>query len=528
MKKTLTAVCACVLCVLTACTKDELTASSDNLSPVAIENPQQAFSEILSKAVCENEDLRRFLQKEAIAEFDNDYDVFYPFVKDKEVSSGKTFRDCLVDYSDEATIARIEYDAPLLNILVPDLSWYCDFNAETWDVSDNTVGVTYIDGNEDNAVYGDGKVVGCLADNELPGFPILVVKDNERMRVSGGLTKGTELSYEFISEAYDNNAPLTKGRTVSEWDVDLPVDGSTELVPESAIEPLVIEAWNEFRGNDYAAQRDYVYYGMTNEKKEGVLNNNIRERIFRFKLSPGSYSRIADQENDNPADPALNGTITVKKNQLSTTDLINNIWKGGNYEMEFNVYIGTKDKYIRQTNLQESVNPRDIFDLSKVHVASKHGTWFAKAEYNYTFDASNLVSKWYYPKNNLELDKWDISKDGTTIFVEIFEHDNNQKITETKSFTYTYSNSFSFGTSTSIGGSDAIKIEYGSTVTASESETITTVIETTLGSDELGCANLHYDDPIILSTGTENGVKGYKLHGVTTGAVEIEFMPVHL
>lgn len=533
MRKTLMAVGACLLFVLTACTKDELNVSTDNLSPVAIENPQQTFAEILSKAVYENEDMRRFLQEEAVAEFDNDYDVFYPFVKDKEVSSGKTFRDCLVDYSDEATIARIEYDAPLLNILVPDLSWYCDFNAETWDVSDNTVGVTYLDGNDDNAVYGDGKVVGCLADNELPGFPILVVKYNERMKVSGGLTKGAGLSYEFISDAYDNMSPATKGRTVLEWDIDLPIDGSTELVPESAVEPLVIEAWEEFKGNDYAAQRDYVYYGMTNEIKEGTLNRYIREKIFRFKLSPGSYGRMADQRNDYENDPQLSDLIEVKKDQLSTTDLINRIWKDGQFEMDFNLYYGTKDNHVRQKNLQESVNPRDVFDLSKVHVASKHGTWFAKAVYDYTFDASNLVSKWYYPKSNLELDPWDISRDGANIYVEISERDSDQKITQTESFTYTFSNAFTYGTSSSVSvGTDVVKIGYGtttsSTISASDTETTTTTIETTLNSDDLGSANLWYDDPIILSSGTENGIKGYKLYSVTTGSVEIEFMPVHL
>ena len=137
------------------------------------------------------------------------------------------------------------------------------------------------------------------------------------------------------------------------------------------------------------------------------------------------------------------------------------------------------------------------------------------------------------PDSNLELDPWDISRDGANIYVEISERDSDQKITQTESFTYTFSNAFTYGTSSSVSvGTDVVKIGYGtttsSTISASDTETTTTTIETTLNSDDLGSANLWYDDPIILSSGTENGIKGYKLYSVTTGSVEIEFMPVHL
>ena len=42
------------------------------------------FSRILSMAVEDNYDLRVFLKEEALRQFDKNYDIFYPFVKDKE------------------------------------------------------------------------------------------------------------------------------------------------------------------------------------------------------------------------------------------------------------------------------------------------------------------------------------------------------------------------------------------------------------------------------------------------------------
>lgn len=54
------------------------------------------FSSILSKAVVESESVRTFLKETALEEIDNDYDVFYPFAKTKQVDETNTFRDILL------------------------------------------------------------------------------------------------------------------------------------------------------------------------------------------------------------------------------------------------------------------------------------------------------------------------------------------------------------------------------------------------------------------------------------------------
>lgn len=80
---------ALILWIATAC------ACSDNLSENAfsyaeqtanavltVEEAQQQFAEILSKAVYNHAELRAFLKAQALKQFDNDYDVFYPLVKE--------------------------------------------------------------------------------------------------------------------------------------------------------------------------------------------------------------------------------------------------------------------------------------------------------------------------------------------------------------------------------------------------------------------------------------------------------------
>ena len=63
-------------------------AVNPSLEASANQSAQVKFVEILSKAVYENAELREFLKDEASVKFDKDYDVFYPFAKDKDVVDG--------------------------------------------------------------------------------------------------------------------------------------------------------------------------------------------------------------------------------------------------------------------------------------------------------------------------------------------------------------------------------------------------------------------------------------------------------
>ena len=73
-----------------------------------MEDAGERFSQILSEVVSNEELVREFIREESLKQFDKDYDVFYPLVKDKCINGDKSFKDYLVEYSDERTISKIE------------------------------------------------------------------------------------------------------------------------------------------------------------------------------------------------------------------------------------------------------------------------------------------------------------------------------------------------------------------------------------------------------------------------------------
>ena len=122
MKKILIAVLSAGV-LAASCTKEapevlpEVSDSSDETEYLS------DFAVILSRAVVEEPALRDFIKGEALSEFDNDYDVFYAWTKDKEVSGGKTFGEIVSQYDYEGRLPEILAAVPTLTVLVPDWSW---------------------------------------------------------------------------------------------------------------------------------------------------------------------------------------------------------------------------------------------------------------------------------------------------------------------------------------------------------------------------------------------------------------------
>ena len=87
------------LTLIYSCTNDDVWdgIESTNIHPQSgsVLSDFDTFSKILSKAVSNNSDLRAFIKEEALKMTDNDYDVFYPLVKNKKVTADKTFKEIL-------------------------------------------------------------------------------------------------------------------------------------------------------------------------------------------------------------------------------------------------------------------------------------------------------------------------------------------------------------------------------------------------------------------------------------------------
>lgn len=487
---------------------------------------QKKFAKALSKAVSNSLDVRKFLKAEAVAQFDNDYDIFYPLVKNKIVYDNQSLRDILLSYcKDENELVQIEQSLPLLNILVPDLSLFWDFNAEKWNVDDKEVSVICRD-DKDNTLYENGENIGKMTTGDIPDFPCLVVKNNERMKVSSVKTRSGEATYEFLSDAFDGSKRKLQTRHYEE-DINLqPTEDLEAYVNGSEIMSSVKDAWNEFKNVPNAYQRDYIYYGITKENKPGTLNRYIREKLYRFRIAANAYSAI----NDPTQDPTLQDT-QKNKGYLTNEEIIQKIWTDGNFEFHFKSYISGEDsKEAMEAKLTFTINPRDAFSLEKIHLKHKNSTAFRQSKNFYTVDAKNLRSKWIYPeKSDKNADDlvftlpWDLYNKSLSIFMFVEEWDKGQTITQEKSVVSEFVNKadFSIEGSGSIGKvSLSTKLGYGFSHTKTVSNKAT--IQTTVESDPLGTLYFQYNDPIIRDE--INGT--YKLYNVSSGSVVATLLPI--
>ena len=514
---------------------DRAQSKTINQAPLDQVTAQKKFAKALSKAVSNSLDVRKFLKAEAVAQFDNDYDIFYPLVKNKIVYDNQSLRDILLSYcKDENELVQIEQSLPLLNILVPDLSLFWDFNAEKWNVDDKEVSVICRD-DKDNTLYENGENIGKMTTGDIPDFPCLVVKNNERMKVSSVKTRSGEATYEFLSDAFDGSKRKLQTRHYEE-DINLqPTEDLEAYVNGSEIMSSVKDAWNEFKNVPNAYQRDYIYYGITKENKPGTLNRYIREKLYRFRIAANAYSAI----NDPTQDPTLQDT-QKNKGYLTNEEIIQKIWTDGNFEFHFKSYISGEDsKEAMEAKLTFTINPRDAFSLEKIHLKHKNSTAFRQSKNFYTVDAKNLRSKWIYPeKSDKNADDlvftlpWDLYNKALSIhmynkslsiFMFVEEWDKGQTITQEKSVVSEFINKadFSIEGSGSIGKvSLSTKLGYGFSHTKTVSNKAT--IQTTVESDPLGTLYFQYNDPIIRDE--INGT--YKLYNVSSGSVVATLLPV--
>lgn len=525
--------CVAALCACTdevnefASQPDESQSKTVNQVPLDKVNAQKEFAKLLSHAASKSVDVRNFLRNEAMAQFDNDYDIFYPLVKNKKVSGDQSFRDILLSYCEnEKELIQIEQSLPLLNILVPDLSLFWDFTAKTWNTNNKEVVIICRD-DENNTLFEDGENIGNMETGDIPDFPCLVVKNNERVKISNASTRAGETTYEFISDAFDGSKKKAQTRH-SDSDIALePTEDLDKYVDGSQIMPSIKEAWKEFKNVPNAYQRDYIYYGITKENKPGTLNRNIREKLFRFRLTPGAYGIIADQSGDGK----LQNT-TQKKRYLTNEEILQRIWTDGSFEFHFKSYIaGENAKESMEHELVFSLRPRDVFSLEKVHLHHKNGTGFRHSKNFYSVKADDLRSKWIYPEKieNNTSDcfvftlPWDLYSKSLTIHLFVEERDNNQTTTESKTVLSEFTNKGDF-TLTGSGDVDGIKLTaklgYGFSNTNSVSST--TSVVTTLESDKIGTLSFQYFDPIIRDE--INGT--YKLFNVSSGTIVATLLPV--
>lgn len=531
MKKYLFFLFALFCAFICGCNKESFNVPQNSQNTICQSDLEEEFAVILSKALYQEEGLRRFVKNQALEEFDKDYDVFYPLIKDKIVENKESFRTILSRYDDKKLLSDIEENCPFINILIPDWSWIDAFSIHSWDTDIQDVSVILGTANSKHHVYTNGELECTLDLGQIPGFASVIVNNNDRVKMVE--TKGANKQYQFIDDEFNGSLSLkTKAEVQPILDHEYydrtfeTVDYSNFMSTEEVVSKgagNIISAYYMFTNNSEACHRDFLYYGMTNNIKAGKLNPRVTEYITKFRFetldcdflletedfsSPGSYERYV---------------------YVQDSTLLEKMCYDGNLEIYFDIFIGNKDTSVSYVRKMKSVPFNEAFQLSKVHVDFAHKTWFSSRKWVYTVDKSCFVPKWI--DVNLKLPKWDISNQSSIMNICVSEFDNASTRAYEKIINSSVSLNFTTEVETSIpsdqigNSTEAGKIKVGYGDSISNSTNIKVEITTTDTTDDLGMAQLYYHDPIILSSSTLNGKSGFKVKEINTGFVHIIILP---
>ncbi|MGL5111239.1 MAG: hypothetical protein ACRC6O_01225, partial [Flavobacterium sp.] len=482
-------------------------------------------------ALVANKDLRRLVKEEALKQFDKDYDVMYQLVKNKSLtpidyngksivktdksilsksSQATTFRQALLPFfKNEAELLEIEQKLPLLTIFVPDLP-LGTFSAATWDVNDENqvpdVALRLTTTNDVPVIGKDGN--NYVIEAELtPGFPIIVIKENERVRVKKNsnnttaklATVGFE-DFEYIDDNFDPDAS----------------NPNPPVVNNSSIDQRLIDAYTIWNNND-GWQRDYIYHGLTATNTTGALTRNYSEHITSFRLTgdpKGAFTYIASGSTPDNLDPQ----------QVNEYRLGGSGWTDGGFEFNVYCYFGSKPNDAGETDIKRfGIKPDDLFLMN--HTKFTRGSWPNKKTWFRTEIVATKQIDFLDPKYDLTLPLvvWDLSKYGADWQFNFEEFDTTveQNISESKSTKITTN------VNADISGSifEIIKVGTKWGITKEETKTNTYSMKYTTTSNPLGSSIVSfYDNAINKSPSTGLFIP----RTYSTGRVEFSIMPIRV
>lgn len=527
MKKTL--LFCSLLLLFTECSEDNLNDNIENsitkvegknsLSLEERNNSLKKFSEILSKSIYNNPNLRKFLKEESLKKFDNDYDILYQIIKNKTIDN-ITFRDILVSNSSEEEINNIENNLPLLNILIPNIEMF-NINANNLDINDNDIPIVFAKGDK-NIYYFNGKEDFVTDKEEIPDFHSFVVNENSTIEKiiipNSNNLQSKSISYEepiisFISPIYDNRFPtankILNGKNYSD-----------------DISNLVKDSYKYFYSdygdkNQKAFQRDYIYYGMNPDSSEGHLNNNIREEINFMSINPNNYFNFTNDP-DNPK--IIENQFTVKRRPVSTEEQIRRMWSEGEYK--FILYNITSNSSNPET-ININLRPDQIWDFNIEYSKSRNGTVFRRSKHTYKIDPRKFTPKiinFNETNNRVVLDRWnwDISKESIYRRLKLVQHNYSREYEETKTYEQNYVKDKTFNSGKFklnlgiIDFGEAPSVSVNEKTTKKETSSVT--IKGSYGDIELGEITAYFYDPIIVNS-------NYDLYRYSFGSVQFSMIP---
>lgn len=451
------------------------------------EKAMKDFSVSLAISLNQSSKLREIIKKEALEAINLDPEVLFYKIKNESVENG-TVEKLIDSNMKNSTLSQIFDVIPTLTVLVPELPEDY-FNAIKWDATNEipAVAVRLMTSNETPIIYDDLQQ-DIFPSDQIPGFPVLVVKDNERI-VSSKDVKFNQIKEEafFKGEVYSFKftSPF-----FSKW--------FDRIIPKE--DQKLVDAFNHYKDVD-GWQRDFIYYGISPVNQNGPFIYDYAETISAMTTSRPEdlYFKISDQTGD----PFINYT-SMNPNFSH--------WKEGGYEFNYRLTSNSISGGGTSQEFYFPVKPSELFEL-KYEVL--HGYIIPR------FVISEIKAKTHFP--NVPTLAWNLEDKATEFLMTIFEEDSTEEFSTTTTINSEFAKNF--GLSGEVGWETLKKI--GMQFGASAKQTIAHTVsqkETKL-SDKLGDFVINFGHKVILSKEDLLPLYNKRWYGSDNQYIKFQFYP---
>jgi len=435
---------------------------------------KENFGFALSSALNESFELRKILKEEALKMFNKDYEVLVYLIKDVRLDNNLTFEDLINSYLEEdqnlQSILNIE---PTLTILVPKLPMD-SFSAQNWDVATEIPAIAIRTNvtNEVPLITPKGELE-IMPTDVTPGFPVLVIKNNERL-VSN--IENTDIDKYDTRVVYDKDGIVIKFWANS-FDNEFRNGNNTKQRVTNYLDPVITQAYNIYQQqypNLNGWQRDYIYYGIEPSNPNGPFSYDFQEHITTFSMY-GNALNAHDKISDQTGDPHYRNNHRINANSH---------WTGGFFEFKVKTIINAKNGVGNELINGFTLSPYELFHL-EYEIYSKGKSFWKKRYYR----LKNISLK--QALVNLPLINWDLDAYATSIKIEIEEVDLTTTTVTTDTRAVDFATNFEINTEVY----KKIGLKFGASYKNTQTRTVQKTY--TLGNDELGHVIVNFADKVV-------------------------------
>jgi len=464
------------------------------------------FSLALMEVMKKNKDIMELIKKESLKKIDGDYDVLIYSIIDKKNIKGITFKELINKnlITKDNDIHKILNRYPTLTIFVPTLP-YDSFSAEKWDCSKEIPAITIRNtkSNRMQMISPDNKI-GIIPSDAIPGFPVIVLKINERIVSNKNFSNFSNLKTKEILEKDG-----IKFKFWSEVFGNLKNNGTQKRVTPM-LDQKIIDAYNIYQQqyqNLNGWQRDYIYYNIQPTTPNGPFIYDFKEYVTNFNLegnATSAYNLISDQTDD---------PHYLNNNRIGTGH-----WTDGDYEFKFSTLINAKNGVGDELINGLVINPNDLFKLE--YEVYSTGWWFWKKRWYRITGIHKRNDYWAH----IPLINWNLDDYATSIKIHIEEVDLTTTTTITDTRTVKFATNF--GISPSLGEKIKLGLKFGASLEDTQTHTIQRSF--TQGNDDLGSVIINFADKIIIQKFYMQGQLWYSTRSYSTGYCKFGVEPMRV